>query len=63
MERIKVSEGQVLYDEEAFLNDTTSRSIYFSEPDNILPDSMKVRDFCPLSFSLTAKKSRVGSCV
>lgn len=45
-DRIKLSEGQVLYDQEAFLNDTTSRSIYFSEPDNILPDSMKVRDFC-----------------
>ncbi|NMA93590.1 MAG: ABC transporter ATP-binding protein [Clostridiales bacterium] len=44
--RIKASDGQVIYDGEALLNDETSRGIYFSEPDNILPESMKVRDFC-----------------
>ena len=45
-ERIKPSDGQILYDGEACLNDMTSRELYFSEPDNILPALMKVEEFC-----------------
>ena len=45
-ERIKPSSGRVLYDGTPTLDDVTSREIYFSEPENTLPEMMKVKDFC-----------------
>lgn len=45
-ERIKPSNGRVLYDGKPTLDDVTSREIYFSEPENTLPEMMKVKDFC-----------------
>lgn len=45
-ERIRPSSGRVLYDGNPALDDVTSREIYFSEPENTLPEMMKVKDFC-----------------
>jgi len=45
-DRIRPSSGRVLYDNTPTLDDVTSREIYFSEPENTLPEMMKVKDFC-----------------
>ncbi len=45
-ERIKPTSGEILYDGKPALDDIASRQLYFSEPDNILPVLMTVKDFC-----------------
>ena len=45
-DRIKPTTGRVLYDDEAKLDDVSSRDLYFSEPEKTMPDFVKVKELC-----------------
>ncbi|HHW93146.1 MAG TPA: ABC transporter ATP-binding protein [Clostridiaceae bacterium] len=45
-DRIKPTNGRILYDGEARLDDVTSRELYFSEPEKMMPDLIKVKELC-----------------
>ncbi|NLJ70192.1 MAG: ABC transporter ATP-binding protein [Clostridiaceae bacterium] len=45
-DRIKPTSGQILYDGKTILDDTTSRQLYFSEPDKTFPELLKVKELC-----------------
>ena len=45
-DRIRPTSGQILYDGKTILDDTTSRQLYFSEPDKTFPELLKVKELC-----------------
>jgi len=45
-DRIRPTSGQILYDGKTVLDDSTSRQLYFSEPDKTFPELLKVKELC-----------------
>ncbi|HHT24708.1 MAG TPA: ABC transporter ATP-binding protein [Clostridiaceae bacterium] len=45
-DRIRPTSGQILYNGKTILDDTTSRQLYFSEPDKTFPELLKVKELC-----------------